>query len=136
LILDYLSTHYTYDYEMVKNNNIRPLTTEEAFSRGKGVCQHYAVIFTTIARALKIPTRIVMGYLLGNGSAGSHAWVEAEVLPGVWRVIEPQSQNGLTQTHTRFYFPTARAKFLENKNSNLAEYITLFVQDHFTFRPN
>ncbi|MGZ6441975.1 MAG: transglutaminase-like domain-containing protein, partial [Pseudobdellovibrionaceae bacterium] len=129
LILDYLSTHYTYDYEMVKNNNIRPLTTEEAFSRGKGVCQHYAVIFTTIARALKIPTRIVMGYLLGNWSAGSHAWVEAEVLPGVWRVIEPQSQNGLTQTHTRFYFPTARAKFLEDKNSNLAEYITLFVQD-------
>ncbi len=135
LILEYLGNHYTFDYSMVKNNSIRPLTTEEAFARGKGVCQHYAVIFTAIARALKIPSRIVAGYLLKDGSAGGHAWVEAEVTPGVWRPIEPQSPEGLTATYTRFYFPTVRAIFLEDKNSSWAEYLAEAFSNQYTFRP-
>jgi transglutaminase-like putative cysteine protease len=44
-------------------------------ARGKGVCQHYdyAVIFTAVARALKIPTRINAGYLMTDGYSGVHA---------------------------------------------------------------
>ncbi len=106
---------------MMKNNIVRALSTEEALARGKGVCQHYAVIFTTISRALKIPTRIVFGYSLFSNSVGAHAWVEAEIQSGTWQVIEPQLLNALTETQTRFYLPVARGNFLENKKLSSVE---------------
>ncbi|MCB0412208.1 MAG: transglutaminase domain-containing protein [Bdellovibrionales bacterium] len=121
LILQYLSDHYTYDHEMLKNNVVRPLTTKEALDRKTGVCQHYAVIFTSIARALGIPTRIVSGFFLGGERPGAHAWVEAEVEKGLWQVIEPQDKNGLTATQTRYYFPVARARFLEDKKVDIVK---------------
>jgi|GEM_PF-1767040 len=117
-ILDYLSKHYKFDSDMIKNNIIRPLTTQEAFNRGQGVCQHYSVLFTALARALQIPTRIVVGYLLSTDepAAGAHAWVEAQLEPGVWKVIEPQNPNSLKQMDIRRYLPVSRADNLENKD--------------------
>jgi transglutaminase-like putative cysteine protease len=135
-ILDYLSVHYGYDADMAKNNIIRPLTTEEALARGHGVCQHYAVIFTAVARALKIPTRIVSGYALSRpNTAISHAWVEAEVQPSVWRVIEPQNKDGLTQTKTRYYFPVMRAAFLEDRGVPLTDFMADEMSRTLTFSP-
>ncbi len=136
LILQYLSEHYTYDYDMLKNNVVRPLTTEEALATGKGVCQHYAVIFTALARAMKIPSRIIAGYYLGDKQPGGHAWVEASIVNGYWQVIEPQSKEGLTETHTRFYFPTGRAFFLEDKNVSLGDYIAAALSVNYVFLPN
>jgi len=121
LILDYLGANYVYDYEMLKNNIVRPLSTQEALSRGTGVCQHYAVIYTAIARALKIPTRIVYGYLLMGDAPGAHAWVESEIQPGLWRVIEPQSPSTLKQMNTRFYLPFSRATSLEDKDQGMGK---------------
>jgi hypothetical protein len=135
LILEYLGANYKYDYEMLKNNTVRPLTTEEALNRKTGVCQHYAVIFTAIARALKIPSRIVVGYSLSGASPGGHAWVEAEVSPSLWRVIEPQSRKGLEQTYTRFYFPMARGTFLEDKNAGMLEYSRIYANFKGVFKP-
>lgn len=135
LILEYLKKNYVYDHEMVKNNTIRPLTTSEALTRGKGVCQHYAVIFTAIARSLKIPTRIVAGFHLGEKSAAFHAWVETEIHPGMWRVIEPQSPISLKQAFTRYYIPAGRALFLEDKNKGEIETYAEVVNNGFTVKP-
>lgn len=56
------------------------------FDRRKGFCEHYAAAFATMARALGIPSRVVIGYQGGNyNSAGgfwkisqkdAHAWTE------------------------------------------------------------
>ncbi len=133
-ILNYLKENYVYDYEMLKRNVIRPLTTKEALDRKKGVCQHYAVLFTAIARALKIPSRIIVGYYISGEHVSLHAWVEAEISNNMWQVIEPQSQNGLTQTYTRFYFPLTRASFLENKDEKPnREYIEFLINNQFQF---
>lgn len=117
LILNYLHSSYPYDTDMLKNNIIRPLTTSEALDRGKGVCQHYAVIFTALARAMGIPTRIIMGYLLTNEGAGAHAWNEVQIVPGTWRVIEPQSPRSLSKILLRQYLPAMHALNLENKDA-------------------
>lgn len=126
LILKYLSENYEYDYSMVNNNVVRPLTTEEALSRGKGVCQHYAVIFTAIARAMNIPTRIVLGFHLSDKAAGGHAWNEIEIRKGVWQVVEPQSKS-LEDIKTRYYLPLTRGTFLENKKATQSDWIMQYL---------
>lgn len=50
-------------------------TAEEAFSKGKGVCQDYAHIYISLLRIFRIPARYVCGLIVGEGQ--SHAWVEA-----------------------------------------------------------
>lgn len=126
LILKHLSETYPYDYDMIANNVVRPLTTEEALTRGKGVCQHFAVIFTAIARAIKIPTRIIVGFHLSETSAGGHAWNEVEIEKGMWQVIEPQASS-IEGTNTRFYLPFARANFLEDKKASMANWVMEYL---------
>jgi hypothetical protein len=132
-ILEYLANNYSYDFNMLNKNTIRPLTTKEALERKKGVCQHYAVLFTAIARALKIPSRIIWGYSISGNEVVSHAWVEVEVSENLWQVVEPQSRNGLTDTQTRFYFPMSRATFLEDKEGSSLETILIGLSRKFEF---
>lgn len=131
LILKYLSEHYVYDYSMVNNNVVRPLTTEEALNRGKGVCQHYAVIFTAIARALKIPTRIIVGFHISEESAGGHAWNEVEINKGLWQVVEPQGKN-LEATSTRYYLPLVRGAFLEDKDAKQTDWVMEYLDAEYS----
>jgi transglutaminase-like putative cysteine protease len=54
-------------------------TAAEAFAEGKGVCQDHAHIMLAIARAHRIPSRYVTGYLVtgqGASSSAAHAWAE------------------------------------------------------------
>ncbi len=135
LILDYLAENYEYDYEMVKKSWMRMLTTEEALSRKKGVCQHYAVIFTAVARALKIPTRIMSGFFISDGPPGFHAWNEVEVSPGLWQVIEPQDKTSLKAIHTRFYLPLFRAIFLEDNDATDIDTLNTIMNLSITVLP-
>jgi transglutaminase-like putative cysteine protease len=135
LILNYLATHYAFDHEMMKNNDIRPLTTAEALQRKKGVCQHYSVIYTAIARALKIPTRIVVGLHFDQNGNAYHAWVESEIVQGQWQVIEPQFKDSLTSMKTRQYYPVARALFLEDKSRSQLDYVSELMQTKLVFSP-
>lgn len=50
-------------------------TAEQAFEKGKGVCQDYSHIFITLLRLFNIAARYVCGLIVGEGE--SHAWVEA-----------------------------------------------------------
>ncbi|MCC2679872.1 MAG: putative cysteine protease (Transglutaminase-like) [Pseudobdellovibrio sp.] len=71
---------------------------EFLFVRKKGYCEHYAAAFATLARALEIPSRVVIGYQGGYYNALSdfwkisqrdaHAWVEVGV-SGAWRRVDP-----------------------------------------------
>jgi len=49
-------------------------TAATAFAQGRGVCQDFAHIAISLARAAGMPARYVSGHLLGEGA--THAWVE------------------------------------------------------------
>ncbi len=76
------------------NNNL----DDFLFARKKGFCEHFAAAFATMARALDIPSRVVIGYQGGlYNSIGdfwkisqkdAHAWVEVS-LAGSWVRIDP-----------------------------------------------
>lgn len=65
-------------------------TAEEAMALGKGVCQDYAHILISLCRIERIPSRYVVGMLMGEGL--SHAWVEV-CDRGRWIALDPT--NGL-----------------------------------------
>lgn len=136
-VLDYLSKNYKYDQDMLKRNVIRPLTTKEAIDRKQGVCQHYAVIFTALARALGVPTRIIVGQSVVGSQIVLHAWNESEISSGKWQVIEPQLQKGLTETKVKMYFPMMRARFLEDREIQTAaeEFGEMFEENIYEFMP-
>lgn len=68
------------------------------FVRKKGFCEHYAAAFGSMARALGVPARIVIGYQGGVYNSLSqfwkitqkdaHAWVEVGI-DGKWRRVDP-----------------------------------------------
>ena len=71
---------------------------EFLFSRRKGFCEHFAAAYTTLARGLKIPARVIIGYQggeynnIGNfwkiSQRDAHAWVEVAV-QDQWVRIDP-----------------------------------------------
>lgn len=48
----------------------------EVFANRRGTCTEYAMLLTTMARAVGIPSRFVMGYVYADGIFGGHAWTE------------------------------------------------------------
>lgn len=68
------------------------------FVKKKGYCEHYAAAFGTLARALEIPARVIVGYQGGMynelsdfwkiSQRDAHAWVEVGV-GKAWRRIDP-----------------------------------------------
>lgn len=77
-LMDILTDRMTF-----KTNTTTIYTTaEEALKRGEGVCQDYAHIFISVARALGIPSRYVSGYLMREDvveQTAGHAWAEAHI---------------------------------------------------------
>ncbi len=53
----------------------------------KGDCNEFSVLFTALARALGIPTKMMAGLVYQNGRFYYHAWVE--VFAGRWIAIDP-----------------------------------------------
>jgi hypothetical protein len=82
-----------------------PLGLLELLKVKKGDCKHYALLFTTLARACGIPAREVSGLLyMGDDEKafGPHAWNEV-VLDGVWVPIDAScNQVELDAAHIRF----------------------------------
>jgi transglutaminase-like putative cysteine protease len=59
--------------------------------RGAGVCRDFAHVGMALTRALRIPARMVVGYLLGLDPMDLHAWFEAYV-GGRWYAFDPTQQ--------------------------------------------
>lgn len=98
-ILAEVNSLLTYDYDMLNNRTVTPLTTASVYKLRKGVCQHFANLFAALARGVGLPTRIITGFIIHNGEIATHAWNEAEIAPGYWLPIEPQSD-----TLDRYFF--------------------------------
>jgi transglutaminase-like putative cysteine protease len=70
----WVAEHMTFDLGIV----FAPAT--EVFHSRRGTCVGYATMLATLARAVRIPTRVAMGYVYAEGMFGGHAW--AEILAG------------------------------------------------------
>ena len=67
-----------------------PLTVLDMLADPKGDCTEHALLFTTLARSLGLPTREVTGLLyLGDDvqAFGGHAWNEV-VIDGRWKSVD------------------------------------------------
>ena len=69
------------------------------FNTKSGYCSHYAMAMATALRAANIPANVVIGYQGGEWNSfgqyyrvrqsDAHAWVEAEIEPGLWLRLDP-----------------------------------------------
>lgn len=73
-------------------------TAEQAMALGKGVCQDYSHILLSLCRMEGIPSRYVVGMLMGEGL--SHAWVEI-CSGGHWIALDPTNNLVVSDEHIR-----------------------------------
>ena len=78
------------------------VTALDALHERRGECQSHTYLFTALARAAGIPTRIVNGLVYSKEYAGVlyHAWPEVYV--GEWRALDPTfGQSVVDATHIK-----------------------------------
>jgi transglutaminase-like putative cysteine protease len=66
----WVAEHMTFDLGVVLAPSL------EVFEKRRGTCIGYATLLATLARAVGIPSRIIMGYVYTGGIFGGHAWTE------------------------------------------------------------
>ncbi len=65
-----------------------PVSAVEINQRGEGVCRDLAHIAIALCRAICIPARLVVGYVLDLEPMDTHAWFEA-FIGGHWHTFDP-----------------------------------------------
>lgn len=78
-------------------------TAAQALKAGQGVCQDHAHVFIAAARALRIPARYVVGYLLASDTTltETHAWAEAWAPDIGWVGFDPSNRLCPTDRYVR-----------------------------------
>jgi hypothetical protein len=94
-------------------------TTEDILKSRMGVCQHFAVVFAAIARAIGIPARIVAGYLITYDEESGHAWVEVKLNDNVWWPLDPE-EDANERLPYRGYLPTVEVRWYEAEADTIA----------------
>jgi len=64
-----------------------PRAASDIFARPRGVCRDYATLYTALARAAGVPTRLCSGIVYAEGKFFYHAWAESWV--GQWVAFDP-----------------------------------------------
>ncbi|MEM9064652.1 MAG: DUF3488 and transglutaminase-like domain-containing protein [Planctomycetota bacterium] len=92
-----LINNYSYTLEVVASTGD---PVEWFLTEGRiGHCEYFAAALTALCRSVGIDARVVTGYVATEWNAqtqhytvrqsNAHAWVEAEVLPGIWKRFDP-----------------------------------------------
>ena len=94
----HLRRQYQYSLEVGQAQPINPVE-EFLFTRKTGYCEHYATAMVVMLRTLKIPARLVTGYLPGEWNEfgnyytvrqrDAHAWVEVFFPRAGWVAFDP-----------------------------------------------
>lgn len=77
---------------MKKPNNVgTPRSAGEIMRSRDGVCRDYATLFTAVARAAGLPTRVCSGLIYHEGAFFYHAWVECRLTGEAdgWYAFDP-----------------------------------------------
>ncbi|HZT43125.1 MAG TPA: transglutaminase-like domain-containing protein [Chthonomonadaceae bacterium] len=64
-----------------------PRSASDIYQNRRGVCRDYATLYTAIARAAGVPTRLCSGIVYAEGKFFYHAWAESWV--GQWVAFDP-----------------------------------------------
>jgi transglutaminase-like putative cysteine protease len=107
-LLEAVNEHVSYDHKALEQNSVTTIRACDTLSQGKGVCQHFAAVFVTLARAMGIPARQVSGFSMTPDADGKikgthHAWVEVLISGKHWLPLEPQNTRLFIKDSS--YFP-------------------------------
>ncbi len=83
----------SYDDAALEDDVASRKSVSEILRNKKGVCQHFSVLFTAIARSLGIPTRMVSGWSLNASQPIAHTWVEIKIDEDTWWPLDPQYED-------------------------------------------
>ncbi len=89
-------------YRNLAKELVDTVTALDALHERRGECQSHTYLFTALARAVGIPTRIVNGLVYSQEYSGFlyHAWPEVYV--GEWRALDPTfGQDVVDATHIK-----------------------------------
>ncbi len=118
------------DRFLIDSYSAEPLTVLDMLSTPKGDCTEHALLFTTLARAIGIPSREVTGLLyLGDDvqAFGGHAWNEV-VLDGFWTPVDATwGETEINATHIRLGTRVGDSGSLQNL---FADYSFRLVEAH------
>lgn len=126
IIIEAVNRRVKFDTEAVNSGLIDRRNTEDILETGRGVCQHYAVVFTAVARALGIPSRIVYGLRLQENQFVGHAWVEVKANAKTWWPLEPQTASETLPE--RGYIPIGQMRVYEPESTSPAEMLKVMVE--------
>jgi protein-glutamine gamma-glutamyltransferase len=101
-----LRRDYTYSLVHEPRTSLDPILEFLTVSR-EGHCEYFASALALLARTLGIPTRMVLGYRVGERNPywahrvvrkkNAHAWVEAYLPDGTWLTVDPTPMTELAQ---------------------------------------
>lgn len=87
-----------------------------------GHCEYYAASMAAMCRAVGLPARVITGYVANehNSATGyyivrasdAHAWVEAQVAPGLWKTFDPTPAADFARVHVVGTTPLDRIRQL------------------------
>ncbi len=89
-------------YDNMEKALVDTVTAVDALRERRGECQSHTYLFTALARAAGIPTKVVNGLVYSEDYGGFlyHAW--PEVFVGQWRALDPTlGQDSVDATHIK-----------------------------------
>jgi len=98
----YLEDNFIYTNEMVSpvpGQDPIDMFLFDSDRGGRGHCEYFAAGLAAMCQSIGIPARVVLGYFASEydslskvytvRGSDAHAWIEAEIRPGVWREFDP-----------------------------------------------
>lgn len=76
-VSDWVSAHVAYNWNVLRNGQVVWQQASQVYERRTGVCQDESFLAAAMLRSLGIPTQVVAGEGVSNGSAESHEWVQS-----------------------------------------------------------
>jgi hypothetical protein len=97
-IEQYLIRNFSYSLALPQPPQGTSLIDDFLFGAKRGYCEHYATAMVFMLRSLRIPSRVVTGFVGGEPNeygqyiiirqSNAHSWVEADI-DGVWKRFDP-----------------------------------------------
>lgn len=111
LLETHLRTQYKYTLDAQPVPNDQDATRWFLFERKAGHCEFYASSLVLMARSVGIPARVVTGYIASDFNSvtgqytvresNAHAWVEAQIAPGMWRTFDGTPPSDFYSIHVQ-----------------------------------
>lgn len=129
-IFVWVATSIQYDIDNMFAVNFYQSTDEiikEALSKRKGVCQHFAELYSAIANQSGIKTYVISGYTKQNGLVDylPHAWC-ASLIDSVWYLIDPTWGSGYI--HNSRFIRKINENYFKSKPEKM-------ISSHMPFDP-